>query len=977
MSVEFLEHNSEPKLPGMVDVIPVVHRYKLLPETERVLRETPYEFGFDGFSESVFYRTYSRLKPDGSKERFNDTVIRCVEGIFSILIDWNEKHGLKWPETEVNGLALRMGRAMLKMQFLPPGRGLWTNGCDYTYNRGSLALNNCGFISLNEGLVKAATWTMDALMCGAGIGFDTRATDEFSRITIPGCSYCRSLNNQENFKTPDDAYRFNNYHKSSHMNGCNCNKTVYKIHDSREGWVYSVYLLLSSYFGGKIVFFDYTGLRKEGEHIHGFGGKSSGPEPLRILHHRIRCFMECFVAVRDGLKSTNDATHDMILKLASIYPETNYYERASLLSAAEKIKSIHGKSYGTSRLICDIFNAIGICIVAGNIRRSSEIALGYPYDSEFLNMKNYTLNPEREILGWMSNNTVILEKTSDFDHIDEISERIKDNGEPGIFNMINAKRYGRYGRHEPIGREAEEDSRAMGVNPCITGDSLVLTKDGEIKVEDLVGKQFSVRVAGGIHKSTEKGFWSNGVKPVYRMTLENGFYIKATKNHKFLVADLRTGKSEWVELGNITDFENQKVFCKDDYLFNVSSIQYEGEYEVYDCTIPGPSCYIANGIYSHNCSEQILESQEICNLSEVFPKRCNNDIKKLEEAVFLATLYASIVSLLPTHWATTNAIISRNRRIGVSFSGITEFLHSVGSANMTKYLRILYKVARKTNFDFAGRVGVNPAIRITTVKPSGTISQLAGVPCGIHFNTFRYCIRRMRISANSELVKVLHRAGYHSEPDLMAGEGTLVFSYPLDNGESRTAEEVTMWEQAMLQAMLQREWSDNAVSCTVYFNPDRESSELKYMLAQLLPIVKSVSLLPHTPSGKYKQAPYEKISEQEYLAMKANIKPIQWNDYSEDGIGTNQNDEQTSEIKTEKKEEDSEMSRGCDGDTCNIAAYKMMLEDLEKNKEKKESKKRLRTTEQDSEMSRGCDGDACDIATYKRMMEDSKRRKEI
>lgn len=811
MTVEFLEHISEPKLPGMVDVIPVTYRYKLSCETERELRETPYEFGFDGFSESVFYRTYSRLKPDGTKERFNDTVIRCVEGIFSILIDWNDKHGLKWPDDEINDLALRMGRCMLKMQFLPPGRGLWTNGCEYTYTRGSLALNNCGFISLKEGIVKAATWTMDALMCGAGIGFDTRATDEFSRIVIPGCSYCRSLNNQSNFETKESAYCFNNYHKSSICNNCTCNKLVYKVHDSREGWVYSVYLLLSSYFDGKIVFFDYTDLRIEGVTIHGFGGKSSGPEPLRILHHRIRCFMECFVKVRDGIKTANSAIHDMTLELSSIYPETNYYERSSLLNAAEKIRTIEGKTYGTSRLICDIFNSIGICIVAGNIRRSSEISLGYPYDNEFLNMKNYTLNPEREILGWMSNNTVILEKTSDFDYIDEISERIKDNGEPGIFNMINAKRYGRYGRHEPIGREAEEDSRAMGVNPC---------------------------------------------------------------------------------------------------------------------------------------SEQILESQEICNLSEVFPKRCSNNLEKLEESVFLATLYASIVSLLPTHWATTNSIISRNRRIGVSFSGITEFLHSVGSANMTKYLRNLYKVARKTNTDFANRVGINPSIRITTVKPSGTISQLAGVPCGIHFNTFRYCIRRMRIAANSELVNVLHRAGYHSEPDLMAGEGTLVFSYPLDNGESRTAEEVSMWEQAMLQSMLQREWSDNAVSCTVYFNPERESSELKYMLAQLLPIVKSVSLLPHTPSGKYKQAPYEKITEKEYLEMKKNIKPIQWNDYSEDGLGTKQNDEQLTEIqqltdsldeskklkKRKTQEEDSEMSRGCDGDACTLAAYKMMMTDSKKTK---------------------------------------------
>lgn len=765
-SIEILRDESEPLIPGMTETSPIIHRYEIPLSIEDQIRSIPYRFGYGGFSQAVYFRTYSQNKADGTKEEYPDTIIRVVKGIVSIAKDFRIKHGLEWNDERWNNIALRFGIAFMNMWILPPGRGLWISGTEYSYKRGSVAFNNCGFCSLNEGIVKAACWTMDSLMCGCGIGFDTDGTDEFDRMIIP-----------------------------------NPNRDIirYIIHDSREGWVKSVYLLLLSYFGGKYVEFDYSELRPEGVPIKGFGGESSGPEPLRILHERIRLFIECYI--NSKIIGGYQAIIDMTIKHINIYPESNKIEKPSLEWALSELYKIspEKKTYGKSRLICDIFNAIGICIVAGNVRRSSEIALGVADDEEFRNLKNIAVNPERCIISWMSNNTVCLDKTEDFEMLPEIAKRIKDNGEPGIFNRLNAKRYGRIGRREPIGREAEED-KAIGLNPC-----------GEIG----------------------------------------------------------------------------------------------------------------------------LESYEYCNLAEIFPTRCSS-FKEMEEAAYLATIYASTVSLLSTHWTYSNAVIARNRRIGISISGITEQIAKTSVTDFTKLCRALYKVVRKTNKELANECGVPESIRVSTVKPSGTISQLVGVSSGVHHNTYRYCIRRMRVGSTSKLVDILKNAGYSYEVDRKAGENTLIFSFPLFQGEARSAEEVSVWEQANNLALLQREWADNCVSCTLYFKPDQhngtaienkikelqeicdyissesdlyksiqdtineckpivekikkqqaieEGTNLEHVLAHFAPIVKSLSVLPHSEEGVYEQAPYESITEEQYIELSSKIKLLNMAGFDEKAIG--------------------------------------------------------------------------------------------
>ncbi len=460
--------------------------------------------------------------------------------------------------------------------------------------------------------------------------------------------------------------------------------TLYAVPDTKEGWTESVRLLILSYErGGKTVTFDYSKIRPKGAPIRGFGGVSSGPGPLKELHKRVRKYLDDY--------------------------------------------SFEGEQ---TRLIADVMNAIGACVVAGNVRRSAELAVGAPGDETFLDLKNYALNPERQEIGWMSNNSVALFEDEDFLMLPDIAERIHDNGEPGILNLKNVRKYGRSGE-----KQADD---AVAVNPC-----------GEIP----------------------------------------------------------------------------------------------------------------------------LESAELCNLVEVFPTRCNGDFHQVLE---LATYYASTVALLRSHSEETNAVVARNRRIGVSVSGVADWLDGTSTAHVFSQLNHGYDVVKETNHKLAKAAGVNDSIRVTTVKPSGTVSLLAGVSSGMHHPLSPHVLRRIRIAEGSPVAAILKAAKVPHEKDVYSAS-TEVFEFPLAYGEGKTrsVKQVSIWEQAYIVMMLQKAWADNAVSNTLTFQPD-EAKHIERVLSMAAPQVKSMSMLPDIEGGAYEQMPVERITKSEYGERLAKIGEANW-----------------------------------------------------------------------------------------------------
>lgn len=323
-------------------------------------------------------RTYCRkIYSEDRTEEWWEVLKRVVEGEFSIQKRHCINNGLPWNEKKAIKSAQKTYELMWNFKFLPPGRGLWMMGTDFVKERGGLALNNCAFTStkniLNEG-ANPFCWTMDALMQGVGVGFDTRGAGKL-RIKKP-------------------------FHNSFN----------YVIEDSREGWVKALEFLLNGYFFGEdIPKLDFSAIRKKGEPIKGFGGTASGPQPLI----------------------------DMISSLTDLLEA----------KIGEYLNSVD---------IVDIFNYIAKCVVAGNVRRSAQIAIGNIYDNKFVNAKQ-----DKEALTdrrWASNNSVIAGPGTDYNIV---ADKISSNGEPGILFLSNMQEYGRM-----IDPPNYLDMEALGTNPC-------------------------------------------------------------------------------------------------------------------------------------------------------------------------------------------------------------------------------------------------------------------------------------------------------------------------------------------------------------------------------------------------------------------------------------------------------------------------------------------------------------------------------
>jgi len=205
---------------------------------------------------------------------------------------------------------------------------------------------------------------------------------------------------------------------------------------------------------------------------------------------------------------------------------------------------------------------------------------------------------------------------------------------------------------------------------------------------------------------------------------------------------------------------------------------------------------------SNPCGEQTLEPFELCNLVETFPSRHTNIAEYLHTLKY-AYMYAKTVTLIPTHDPRTNAVMFRNRRIGLSQSGIIENINRIGFRNHINWCEAGYQEVKKYDEIYSDWFCVPKSIKMTTVKPSGTVSLLPGVTPGIHHPHSEYYIRRIRVSETSNLWEQYAEAGYVVEDDKYA-DLTKVIQFPVHEPHfARRKDEVSIWEQFELAAAMQ------------------------------------------------------------------------------------------------------------------------------------------------------------------------------
>ena len=273
------------------------------------------------------------------------------------------------------------------------------------------------------------------------------------------------------------------------------------------------------------------------------------------------------------------------------------------------------------------------------------------------------------------------------------------------------------------------------------------------------------------------------------------------------------------------------------------------------------------------CAEQSLESYECCTLVETYLNR-HESLEDYKRTLKFAYLYAKTVTLLPTHWEETNAIMQRNRRIGTSMSGIANFADRVGMPELRKWMDQGYTTIKYYDNVYSEWLGIRESIKMTTVKPSGTVSILAGESPGVHWTPGgEYFLRAIRFSNEDAMVPLFKMANYRVEPASESPDTTSVVFFPIKSGAQRSEKDVTIFEKMSLAATAQRYWSDNSVSVTISFDAATEQKHVGTVLHMYDGQLKTVSFLPQG-NHTYQQMPYTQITQDEYEDAAMNLLAI-------------------------------------------------------------------------------------------------------
>ena len=281
------------------------------------------------------------------------------------------------------------------------------------------------------------------------------------------------------------------------------------------------------------------------------------------------------------------------------------------------------------------------------------------------------------------------------------------------------------------------------------------------------------------------------------------------------------------------------------------------------------------------CAEQSLANFETCCLSEVYLP----NIESFDELIdVLKYTYRVNKHSLALHCALseTEDIVHKNMRMGIGMTGILQ-----ATPEQRSWLEEAYIELRQYDAYYSNLKGFPRSIKLTTVKPSGTLSLLAGVTPGVHPNPAGpYYYRRVRMSSESPLVDLCRNNGYHVEPaielDGTNSKTTMVVTFPCKIPEGVPIESSFTYKQQLdMVRRMQKEWSDNAVSCTVYYKKEDIEGIKQYLRDHFSNEMKSVSFLLSQGHG-FVQAPYETISKEQYEIDVAKVKPIVSIDVTED-----------------------------------------------------------------------------------------------
>ena len=585
-------------------------------------------FSFSAFTaNAVFYRTYSRMKANGTRETFQEVTARTVVGLAKIG---------QLAESEID-LLIKM---QLEQKTLCSGRSLWIGGTLYGENPANFSSwFNCSYTAVEEINDFGRLMDLAAQGVGTGAGLEYRFISQLPRIvtklnvTIDG-----EIGTVKSGKRHEHTI-------ISHTQ----NRVDITVGDSRNGWVTSYLALIEFATSPNItfisnIFIDLSHVRPAGEKLNGFGGTANP------------------------------------VKLPGLYKH------------CEKILNKALGRHLNSEECCLLIDEAALVIVAGNIRRSAGIRLGDSDDTLFTNAKanlwqqdengKWHIDLERDALRMANHTRIFHKKPTREECIESVRSQyysgegaIQNTGEAiaranaDLLTSLNLKQFFLEAYEQgkgaefllnllPEGSDLGSRLKRYGMNPCVTGDTWTFTKEGAIQVQDLVGHQCELYIDGKLFKTTNEGFFSTGVQPVFELETEEGYSVKLTKNHPVLKVIPATDDSneylDWCELQYLKPGDHIKLhnhYRNDDNLhfFNVKA-------------------HSEKNLLNDNLSKRTrLEFQESCDFNSYynFIKKLflrHGQIKKVEKYHF-KTVQLELINLdLDTAKATQRMLL----RLGIA-----------------------------------------------------------------------------------------------------------------------------------------------------------------------------------------------------------------------------------------------------------------------------------------------------------------------
>jgi ribonucleotide reductase class II len=465
----------------------------------------------------VFYRTYSRRRPDGSRETWSEVCDRTLADIARL--------GRFTPQERE--LVERMQQ---QLKALISGRALWVMGTDWIQKPENFSgAYNCTSLAVVDW--RAFGLMMDLAMMGCGTG--AVLEPQFIRQLPPIVNRLRVHVKGSIGTTPPEERQ---EHTRIQRQG---SQVHIQVGDSRRGWVESYQALLElasdPSFGGQVeVTVDLSDVRPAGERLKGFGGVAN-PIKLPGLYERCAAILNRAVG-----RQLNSVECCLLI------------DEAAVVVVAGNIR----RSAGIRQFAAD--DQLG-STAKDNLWQQDENG-------------NWRIDPERDALRMANHTRVFHRKPTREECIEAVRKQfysgegaiqwageavarancdlIPPDLKPDFLKAYEAgtAREWLKGRDPSLGEEELQDRLwRYGLNPCVTADTWVHTGDGPRQVRDLIGKQHSTYVNGELFSTTPEGFFYSGTKPVLKLLTKEGFSLRLTGNHRVLKVTAQTQKAQYTE----------------------------------------------------------------------------------------------------------------------------------------------------------------------------------------------------------------------------------------------------------------------------------------------------------------------------------------------------------------------------------------------------------------------------------------------